>query len=151
MQAKEKRAMMIEKLADVDEPIGEKFLLEQEPSVEELVAGLRRATIANVFVPVMMGSAYKNKGVQLLLDRVHDLLPCPTEVSNTALDVDKEETEIVIPCDRYSVCLLYWYKSTISDAGGARHAARGRLWRLRLSCRRRSLGSSPTSASTPES
>jgi elongation factor G len=69
-QAKEKRTEMIEMLADVDETIGEKFILEQEPTEEELLKAIRQATIANTFVPVMMGSAYKNKGVQLLLDRV---------------------------------------------------------------------------------
>jgi elongation factor G len=98
-QCKEKRLEMIERLAEVDEAIGEKFILEEPIPDAELVAGLRRATIANTFVPVTMGSAYKNKGVQLLLNRVHDLLPDPTEVQNTALNVEKNEEEVVVKCD----------------------------------------------------
>lgn len=98
-EAKEKRAEMIEVLADVDEAIGEKFVLEEEPSEQELVGAIRRTTIANTFVPVMMGSAYKNKGVQLLLDRVHDLLPDPREVINTALDLSKDEEEVTVKSD----------------------------------------------------
>ena len=98
-EAKEKRAEMIELLANVDDAIGEKFLLEEEITEAEMIAGMRRATIANTFVPVMMGSAYKNRGVQLLLDRVQDILPDPTEVSNTALDLSNNEAEVVVKCD----------------------------------------------------
>ncbi len=57
-------------------------------------AAIRRATIALRLVPVLMGSAFRNKGVQLLLDAVGEYLPCPTDVNNMALrleDGDKEE------------------------------------------------------------
>jgi elongation factor G len=69
----------------VDEHIGELFLMDEKPTVEDLVGAIRRATIANTFVPVFMGSAFKNKGVQPLLDAVVDFLPCPTDVENVAL------------------------------------------------------------------
>ncbi|MCO5143376.1 MAG: elongation factor G [Oligoflexia bacterium] len=97
--ADEKRAEMIEKLADVDDAIGEKFLMEEEISETELVAALRRQTIALKFVPVFMGSAFKNKGVQPLLDGVSAYLPAPTEVKNEALDQSNNEQKITIPSD----------------------------------------------------
>jgi elongation factor G len=83
-------------VAEVDEAVGEQFLAEAEPSVAELKAGLRRAVLKLAIVPVFMGSAYKNKGVQLLLDGVADYLPAPTEKVNIALDRDAEEAEVVL-------------------------------------------------------
>ena len=56
-----KRQLLLEKLADVDEEVAELYLLEEEPSVELLMAAIRRQTIARNFVPVCMGSAFKNK------------------------------------------------------------------------------------------
>ncbi len=97
--AKEKRAEMIAKLADVDDAIGEKFLMEEEISEAELMAGIRRATLSLKFVPVFMGSAFKNKGVQPLLDGVRAYLPMPTEVKNEALDQNKGEEKVVVPSD----------------------------------------------------
>lgn len=96
--AGEKRAEMIERLADVDDEIGEKFLMEEEPTVEELKAAIRRQTIARKFVPVFMGSAYKNRGVQALLDGVDDYLPNPAEAKNIALDLTNNEAEMPISC-----------------------------------------------------
>ena len=61
---------------------------------DELRAAIRRATLALKVTPVFMGSAYKNKGVQLLLDAVTCYLPNPTEVHNIALDQDKNEEKI---------------------------------------------------------
>jgi elongation factor G len=95
----EKRLEMISKLADVDDVVGEKFLMEEPMDAAFLMAGIRRATIALKFVPVFMGSAYKNKGVQILLDGVGDYLPNPTEVKNEALDQNKSEEKIVIKSD----------------------------------------------------
>jgi len=73
--AEDAYADILNAVADVDEQIGEKFLMEEEVTVEELKAGLRRATIANDLIPVAGGSAFKNKGVQYLLDAVVDYLP----------------------------------------------------------------------------
>ena len=85
----EKRLELIERLAEVDEELEELFLMEEEPTAEQLKEAIRRQTIQNRFVPVFMGSAFKNKGVQALLDGVVDYLPNPSEVSNVALDLDK--------------------------------------------------------------
>ena len=67
-------------MADVDEEVGELFLMEEEVTNEVLGAAIRRATVALKFVPVMMGSAFKNKGVQPLLNGVKDYLPTPAQV-----------------------------------------------------------------------
>ncbi len=90
-QAKEYRKIMVEKLADIDETIGEKFLMEQEPTLEEIQAATRKGVINLKLVPVFCGSAFKNKGVQLLLDAVNDYLPTPAEKKEYALDLDKGE------------------------------------------------------------
>jgi elongation factor G len=75
------REKMIEALADADDQIAEKYLGGEEVSEDEIRAALRRETIALKLVPVVAGSAFKNKGVQPLLDAVVDYLPSPLDVS----------------------------------------------------------------------
>ncbi len=96
---KRKRKELIETVAEVDETLGEIFLMGDEPSVEGLKGAIRRATVAKTFAPLFMGSAFKNRGVQLLLDGVVDYLPAPHEVDNVALDLDKEEAPVVLKTD----------------------------------------------------
>jgi elongation factor G len=79
-KAQEWRARMIEKLADVDEVVGDKFLNDQQPTEAEIMAAIRKGTIAMSIFPVICGSAFKNKGVQLLLDAVVDYLPSPVDI-----------------------------------------------------------------------
>jgi elongation factor G len=74
------RTDMIEKIVENDEFLTEKFLMEEEISDEEILGALRDATIANKVQPVLCGSALKNKGIQLMLDRVIDFLPSPLDV-----------------------------------------------------------------------
>ncbi|MBQ0071033.1 MAG: elongation factor G, partial [Spirochaetales bacterium] len=71
-------------------------MLEENVTVEMLQECIRRATINLELVPVFMGSAYKNKGIQPLLDGVISYLPCPADVENKALDLDDNEKEIVL-------------------------------------------------------
>lgn len=71
---------LVEAVADVNDDVMEKYLNGEEITVEELKAGIRRATIDLKFFPVLVGSAFKNKGVQMLLDAVVDYLPSPLEV-----------------------------------------------------------------------
>ena len=78
--AAEYREKMIEAIADVDEVIMEKFLEGQEISTEEIKAAVRKGTIANQITPVICGTAFKNKGVQQLLDAIIDYLPSPLDV-----------------------------------------------------------------------
>jgi elongation factor G len=73
--------------------------LEGIETPEMVKAAIRKGTIAEQFVPVFVGSAYKNKGVQLLLDGVIDYLPDPSEVKNIALDLDEGEKEVVVMTD----------------------------------------------------
>ncbi|WPG97282.1 Hypothetical protein R9X50_00005600 [Acrodontium crateriforme] len=92
--AQEKRSLLIETLADVDEEIAEIFLDEKVPSPSEIKAAIRRATIARKFTPVLMGSALADKSVQPMLDAVCDYLPNPSEVENLALDQRRAEAPV---------------------------------------------------------
>eukprot|EP01034_Spumella_vulgaris_P021795 gene21795-27864_t len=98
-RCEEVRRELVERLADLDDEIGELFLNEEEPTVDQIKNAIRRQTIAQKFVPVFMGSAFKNKGVQLLLDGVNDYLPAPVEVDNMALDLSNEEKEVTLSCN----------------------------------------------------
>ncbi|KAI3628733.1 MEF1 [Malassezia furfur] len=84
--AKEKRTELIEQLADVDDEMAEIFIEEREPTIAELAAAIRRATVACRFSPVFMGTAIKNKGVQALLDGMCAYLPNPMEAPAIAND-----------------------------------------------------------------
>ena len=79
-QAKKYRDMLVEQAVEVDEAATEAYLEGKEPSVAELKALIRKGTVSSQFVPVLCGSAFKNKGVQPLLDAVVDYLPSPLEV-----------------------------------------------------------------------
>ncbi|MBL7689183.1 MAG: elongation factor G [Bdellovibrionaceae bacterium] len=109
-QAKEYRTELIAKLADVDEGIAEKFLMEEEPTEQELQAAIRKATIALKFVPVFCGSAFKNRGVQKLLDGISDYLPNPKEKENTGLDLDKGEEKVIMETDPSKPLVAYAFK-----------------------------------------
>lgn len=93
-QVAQTRKNLVETLADVDEELGDKFILEEEPTEEEIHEAIRRATLQKNFSPVLMGSALKNTGVQTLLDGVIKYLPSPAERNNTALQkVEAEDKE----------------------------------------------------------
>ena len=92
--ADEKRRKLIETLADVDDEIAEIFLDERTPTVEQIKAAVRRATISLKFTPVFMGSALADKSVQPMLDGVCDYLPNPSEVENLALDRRRQEAPV---------------------------------------------------------
>jgi elongation factor G len=79
-QAKKYRDMLIERLAEADESIMDKFVHAKPITASELKEAIRRATLANRFVPVFCGTALKNRGVQLLLDAVCDYLPAPCDL-----------------------------------------------------------------------
>ncbi|MGL5972888.1 MAG: elongation factor G, partial [Oscillospiraceae bacterium] len=94
-QATEYRSKLVEAVAETDEELMMKYLEGEELSLEEIKLGIRVATLANDIIPVCCGSAYKNKGVQKLLDAVVDYMPAPTDVpSIKGVDPDTgEESE----------------------------------------------------------
>ncbi|CAM9285599.1 unnamed protein product [Ectocarpus sp. 6 AP-2014] len=104
------RALLVEMMADLDEDVAELFLMEEEVDDATLKAAMRRATVSLKFVPVFMGSAYKNKGVQLLLDGVVDYLPNPLEVPNFALDTTNDEKKVLVECCPDSPTLALAFK-----------------------------------------
>lgn len=89
-EAADRRQELVECVANADETLGEMFLEERVPTVDDLKAAVRRVTIKRVFTPVLVGSALKNKGIQPLLDAVLEYLPNPTEVNNYAI-LNQEE------------------------------------------------------------
>ncbi len=98
-EVEEYRAKLVEALGDFDDAIMEKFLNEEEVSAEEMEPVIRKATISLALTPVFCGSAYKNKGVQVLLDAVMSYLPNPTEITNQAFDLDADEVKIDLVSD----------------------------------------------------
>jgi len=87
--------VLIDALVDIDDEIGAKFLDEAEIGSDDIKAALRRATIANLIVPVAGGSAYKNKGVQYLMDAVVDYLPSPLDIPAAQGQAPDDESIIV--------------------------------------------------------
>lgn len=100
------RQALISALAEVDEQIAEAFLEDKPIDTEILKAAIRRCTIARTFVPVFMGSAYKNCGVQALLDGIRDYLPSPLEVNNTAISALDKATKIELKGDAGTPALV---------------------------------------------
>lgn len=93
-KAQEYRDMMVESVSETDEELMMKYLEGEEITIPELQAAIRKATIACEMNPVFCGTAYKNKGVQLLLDGVIDYLPAPTDIESIkGLLADGEESE----------------------------------------------------------
>jgi len=79
-QAQEARRNLIEKVADLDDEIAELYLEDKEIPTDKLMAAIRKATIKLMMVPLLCGAAYKNKGIQLLLDAIVDYLPSPNDL-----------------------------------------------------------------------
>ncbi len=106
----EYRNKLIEAVCDFDDKLAEKYLEGQEITVQELMVGVRKATLSMEFVGVIPGSAFKNKGVQMLMNAVVDYLPSPLEVPPMkAHDEDDETKEIPLPADDFGrpACLAF--------------------------------------------
>jgi elongation factor G len=95
-KCKEAREELIAAVGEFDDTVGTKYLEGQDVTVDELRNAIRKATLSLEFTPVMTGSAYKNKGVQLLLDAVTYYLPNPTQRENIALDQNNNEAKVVL-------------------------------------------------------
>ncbi len=100
-KAAEYREKLLETLAEADDAVMEKFLEGEELSVPEIQAAIRRATLADKLTPVLTGTAFKNKGVQPMLDAVVSYLPCPLDIQAVEGHKMGDEEEIIerVPSD----------------------------------------------------
>ncbi|MGB3893942.1 elongation factor G [Mycolicibacter sinensis] len=94
-KAEEYRTALLEAVAETDEALLEKYLGGEELSVEEIKAGIRKLTVSSELYPVLCGSAFKNKGVQPMLDAVIDYLPSPLDVESVQGHVPGKEDEVI--------------------------------------------------------
>lgn len=92
-EADEKRELLLDAASMFSDELME-AVLEGEPSEEMIHQAVRQGTLALEMAPVFIGSAYKNKGVQCLLDAIVDYMPAPTDIKTSALDLDKDEQEV---------------------------------------------------------
>ncbi|WP_268912620.1 elongation factor G [Lentilactobacillus sp. SPB1-3] len=108
-EAEKRRAQMLEQLADIDDDIMEKYLDGKEISEDEIKAAIRKGTLSLELFPVLAGSAFKNKGVQMMLDAVVDYLPSPLDVKPyNATDPTTDETvELVAGDDKPFAALAF--------------------------------------------
>ena len=108
-EAEKRRGEMLEILADVDENIMEKYLGGEEISTDEIKAAIRKGTLSLELFPVLAGSAFKNKGVQMMLDAVVDYLPSPLDVKPYgATDPDTgEEVQLIAGDDKPFAALAF--------------------------------------------
>ena len=95
-EAEAQREAMIDAASLFSDALTEAILEEADITPEMIVEALRRGVLERQLTPVLMGSAYKNKGVQPLLDAVNALLPCPGDVVNEALDLDRAEAPVTL-------------------------------------------------------
>ncbi len=95
-EAQLKRQELLDIVAEADDDVLEKYFADEELSVEDIKKAIRKGTLDGLFVPVLAGSAFKNKGVQLLLDAVVDYLPSPLDIDAvTGFKPGDEENELV--------------------------------------------------------
>ncbi|MBD4935874.1 elongation factor G, partial [Xanthomonas citri pv. citri] len=87
-----RRAMLVEAAAEASEELMEKFFSGEELTEEEIKTALRQRVLANEIIPVCCGSAFKNKGVQAMLDAVIEYLPAPTDIP-AIKGINEDETE----------------------------------------------------------
>ena len=94
------REELLDAASMYSDELTELMLEEEEIPVDVFREAIRRGTLTRQMTPVFCGSAFKNKGVQPLLDAVTHYLPCPTDVENIALDLENDESQVVLPSDR---------------------------------------------------
>ncbi len=109
-KAGELRRRLVEVAADFDDSLMEKFLMDEQPTTAELMAAIRKGTLTMNMTPVFCGSAYKNKGVQTLLDGVTNFLPAPFDINNEALDQDKNEEKVALASDPSKPLVMLAFK-----------------------------------------
>jgi len=146
-KAEEYRQNMIEAIAETDEALMEKFFNEEEITIDELKTALRKATIANQIIPMVCGTSYRNKGVQLLLDAIVDYMPAPVDIDNIkGVNPDTEAEEerpssddapfaalaFKIATDPFvgKICFFRVYSGTLAAGSYVLNACKGNKERL---------------------
>lgn len=109
-EAKLRRHELVGALADLDDGIAEKFLNDEEVTAAEMRPVIRKSVINLKLTPVFMGSAFKNKGVQLLLDAVQEFLPSPLDVNNEAFDQNNNEEKVTLASDPSKELVMLAFK-----------------------------------------
>ncbi len=115
-EAEKRHEMLLDAASMFSDELAEAYL-EGEPSVEQIIEAVRAGTVQRELLPVYVGSAYKNKGVQNLLDAIVNFLPNPTQVTNTALDLDREEAEVTLEPDAEKPTVALAFKLEESQYG----------------------------------
>jgi elongation factor G len=98
-EALKKRELLLDAASMFSDSLTELILEEADIPEETIIRAIRRGVIARQLTPVLMGSAYKNRGIQPLLDGITDLLPCPMDVENRALDMERDEAMVLLTAD----------------------------------------------------
>jgi elongation factor G len=98
-EANEKRELLLDAASMFSDSLTDLILEEADIPNEVIISAIRQGVIARQLTPVFIGSAYKNRGIQPLLDGITDLLPCPGDVENQALDMEREEAVVVLSAD----------------------------------------------------
>ena len=146
-KAQEYRAKMVEAIVETDEELMDKYLMEEEITVEELKKALRKATINNQIVPMLCGTSYRNKGVQLLLDAIIEYMPSPVDVpaiKGVNPDTEEEETRpssddepfaslaFKIATDPFvgKICFFRVYSGSVNAGSYVLNASKGHKERL---------------------
>ena len=109
-EATAKREALLEEVSMFSEELMEAILEGKDIDPQIIYDAVRKGTLALEFTPVFMGSAYKNKGIQALLDAVEQYLPCPTDVTNVALDLKKNEAEFPVSNDPSDPLIMLAFK-----------------------------------------
>jgi elongation factor G len=109
-EAEKRRDELIDAASLFSDELAEQYLAGGAIQEALLKAAIRKGTLSEGFVPVMLGSAYKNKGIQTLLDGVNDYLPNPDEVKNTALDLDHSEAPVELNASPTSPTVALGFK-----------------------------------------
>ncbi|MDR2943373.1 MAG: elongation factor G [Treponema sp.] len=108
--AEKRHEEMIDAISMFSDELAEKFLAGETVPEDMIRAAIRKGTLAEKFVPVMLGSAYKFKGIQPLMDGIMYYLPNPTEVKNYALDLDNNENKVELSSDEKNPTVALGFK-----------------------------------------
>jgi elongation factor G len=109
-EARDSREQLLDAISVVSDELTEAILEERDIAPDLILSALRQATLERKVTPVFMGSAYRNKGIQPLLDGVTQLLPCPSDVDNEALDMDNNEATVRLETDPEKPVVAFAFK-----------------------------------------